>query len=210
MFCLRCPPSMEGCSGQATEEYGEQLRRAYCCIRCGGRCSLRRFVLCVAHGVLTEVGRSKLLNATNPFDWMELISLDGKTNLLGNVSLPFRVAQEKYYYASGDLIKRHSNIMRVELNDAPAMTPELLYGLIWRPRPPVKGRRRTSYFIKPLIIDLEGRSSMTPDCVGKVRKPRVATRTGLAQQHGEGSAAWHKPGVATSVRVAQQHGTCHD
>ena len=44
----------------------------------------------VAYGVFTEVGRSKLLHATSPFDWMELISLDGKTNLLGNVSASTR------------------------------------------------------------------------------------------------------------------------
>merc|ERR1712050_679289 len=34
----------------------------------------------VADRLLTALGHSKLFGATNPFDWMELISLQGKTN----------------------------------------------------------------------------------------------------------------------------------
>ena len=34
----------------------------------------------VADRWLTELGYSKIYNATNPFDFMELISLQGKTN----------------------------------------------------------------------------------------------------------------------------------
>ena len=34
----------------------------------------------VADRLLCALGHSKLFNAANPFDWMELISLQGKTN----------------------------------------------------------------------------------------------------------------------------------
>jgi ribonucleoside-diphosphate reductase subunit M2 len=41
---------------------------------------MTRYIEFVADRLLTALGHSKLYNATNPFDWMELISLQGKTN----------------------------------------------------------------------------------------------------------------------------------
>jgi len=39
-----------------------------------------KYIEFVADRLLVALGHSKLFNATNPFDWMELISLQGKTN----------------------------------------------------------------------------------------------------------------------------------
>merc|ERR1719221_1563212 len=39
-----------------------------------------RYIEFVADRLLTALGHAKLFNSTNPFDWMELISLQGKTN----------------------------------------------------------------------------------------------------------------------------------
>lgn len=39
-----------------------------------------RYIEFVADRLLTALGHTKLYNSTNPFDWMELISLQGKTN----------------------------------------------------------------------------------------------------------------------------------
>merc|ERR1711920_933522 len=39
-----------------------------------------RYIEFVADRLLTALGHPKLFNVTNPFDWMELISLQGKTN----------------------------------------------------------------------------------------------------------------------------------
>merc|ERR1712176_1002051 len=39
-----------------------------------------RYIEFVADRLLTALGHSKLFHASNPFDWMELISLQGKTN----------------------------------------------------------------------------------------------------------------------------------
>jgi len=39
-----------------------------------------RYIEFVADRLLTALGHSKLFGSTNPFDWMELISLQGKTN----------------------------------------------------------------------------------------------------------------------------------
>merc|ERR1712099_200017 len=42
--------------------------------------SMTRYIEFVADRLLSALGHSKLFGATNPFDWMELISLQGKTN----------------------------------------------------------------------------------------------------------------------------------
>lgn len=41
---------------------------------------MKRYIEFVSDRLLTALGHPKLYNATNPFDWMELISLQGKTN----------------------------------------------------------------------------------------------------------------------------------
>merc|ERR1719364_666690 len=41
---------------------------------------MTRYIEFVANRLLSALGHSKLYNVTNPFDWMELISLQGKTN----------------------------------------------------------------------------------------------------------------------------------
>merc|ERR1719316_112989 len=41
---------------------------------------MTQYIEFVADRLLTALGHSKLFRATNPFDWMELISLQGKTN----------------------------------------------------------------------------------------------------------------------------------
>lgn len=39
-----------------------------------------QYIEFVADRLLVALGNPKIYNATNPFDWMELISLQGKTN----------------------------------------------------------------------------------------------------------------------------------
>merc|ERR1712241_426569 len=41
---------------------------------------MTRYIEFVADRLLSALGHPKLFNVTNPFDWMELISLQGKTN----------------------------------------------------------------------------------------------------------------------------------
>merc|ERR1712199_18117 len=41
---------------------------------------MTRYIEFVADRLLVALGHPKIFNATNPFDWMELISLQGKTN----------------------------------------------------------------------------------------------------------------------------------
>jgi ribonucleoside-diphosphate reductase subunit M2 len=39
-----------------------------------------QYIECVADRLLVALGVSKVYNKKNPFDWMEMISLQGKTN----------------------------------------------------------------------------------------------------------------------------------
>merc|ERR1711935_919372 len=41
---------------------------------------MTRYIEFVADRLLTALGHNKLFGSANPFDWMELISLQGKTN----------------------------------------------------------------------------------------------------------------------------------
>merc|ERR1711985_36848 len=41
---------------------------------------MTKYIEFVADRLLTALGHPKIYNAANPFDWMELISLHGKTN----------------------------------------------------------------------------------------------------------------------------------
>ena len=43
---------------------------------------MTRYIEFVADRLLCALGQSKIYGASNPFDWMELISLQGKTNFL--------------------------------------------------------------------------------------------------------------------------------
>mgnify|MGYP001336380235 FL=1 len=49
----------------------------------------------VADRLLLQLGGEKVYNSTNPFDWMEIISLDGKTNFferrVGEYSLTTKI-----------------------------------------------------------------------------------------------------------------------
>merc|ERR1712039_613563 len=54
---------------------------ALCCDLIGMNSELMtKYIEFVADRLLTALGHSKLFGSTNPFDWMELISLQGKTN----------------------------------------------------------------------------------------------------------------------------------
>ena len=41
---------------------------------------MTQYIECVADRLLVALGVGKLFGSKNPFDWMEMISLQGKTN----------------------------------------------------------------------------------------------------------------------------------
>jgi hypothetical protein len=63
--------------------------------------------------------------------------------------LTFRADRDKYYYEAQGLFARHTDIVKVLLDDAPGLLPVLLDGLVWRSRVTVNGYRRVNYYLKP-------------------------------------------------------------
>ncbi len=65
-----------------------------------------QYIEFVADRLLMSLGYSKLYNATNPFDFMEMISLQGKTNFFEK-----RVAE---YQKSGVMSKKEDNVFKLD------------------------------------------------------------------------------------------------
>lgn len=72
---------VKGIVADAVEIEREFVCDALPCALVGMNCELMsQYIEFVADRLLVSLGCSKLYGATNPFDWMELISLQGKTN----------------------------------------------------------------------------------------------------------------------------------
>merc|ERR1719376_1955602 len=56
--------------------------------------------------------------------------------------LTMRADRDKYYYGADDMFKRHHDIVKMLLDEAPGLLPELFDGLIWRSRVTVNALRR--------------------------------------------------------------------
>ena len=67
---------------------------------------MRQYIEFVADRLLVALGCTKVYNATNPFDFMELISLQGKTNFFEK-----RVAE---YQKSGVMGKKEDNVFKLD------------------------------------------------------------------------------------------------
>jgi ribonucleoside-diphosphate reductase beta chain len=67
---------------------------------------MAQYIEFVADRLLIALGYSKIYNSTNPFDFMELISLQGKTNFFEK-----RVAE---YQKSGVMSDRDSNVFSLD------------------------------------------------------------------------------------------------
>merc|ERR1740127_154511 len=75
--------------------------------------------------------------------------------------LTIRADRDKYYYAADEMFTRHSNIIQMLLNDAPALVPELLDGLVWRSRVTSNGFRRVNYYVRHLLMDPDSKFHKT-------------------------------------------------
>jgi len=62
--------------------------------------------------------------------------------------LTCRAERDRYDYGVEELFERHFDIIKMLTEDAPALVPELLTGLIWRSRLTLNGQRRVKLYIK--------------------------------------------------------------
>ena len=67
---------------------------------------MAQYIEFVADRLLVELGCEKFYNTPNPFDWMELISLQGKTNFFEK-----RVGE---YQKSGVMADRESQVFKLD------------------------------------------------------------------------------------------------
>merc|ERR1719199_1529244 len=83
-------------------------------------------------------------------------ALDTASAILTDL-VTIRADRDRYYYAAQDLFKRHRDVVKLLLDDAPALLPMLLDGLIWRSRIGIGGYRRVNYYIRDLLMNEEGK-----------------------------------------------------
>eukprot|EP00927_Polykrikos_kofoidii_P006965 TRINITY_DN12832_c0_g1_i1.p1 TRINITY_DN12832_c0_g1~~TRINITY_DN12832_c0_g1_i1.p1 ORF type:complete len:1689 (-),score=245.76 TRINITY_DN12832_c0_g1_i1:41-5026(-) len=70
--------------------------------------------------------------------------------------LKIRADRERYYYGMEELFRRHPDLMKRLSEDAPSLLPHLLEGLVWRSRNTEDGMRRVNYYLKYLVVSLDG------------------------------------------------------
>lgn len=69
---------------------------------------MKQYIEFVADRLLVALGYGKIYNVVNPFDWMEMISLEGKTNFFEK-----RVAE---YQKSGVMAKKEDQVFRLDVD----------------------------------------------------------------------------------------------
>lgn len=57
---------------------------------------MKQYIEFVADRLIYSLGYPKVYNATNPFDWMDMISLNGKTNFFERRVSEYQKANVKY------------------------------------------------------------------------------------------------------------------
>jgi len=119
--------------------------------------------------LLIQVGTQNI----SPLAWaIESGSVASASAMLNDL-LTIRADRDKYYYASDDMFSRHPNIVQMLLNDAPALLPHLLDGLVWRSRVTQNGLRRVNYYARHLILDPDNKFHKTLEWVARAKDPKI-------------------------------------
>merc|ERR1719277_2402673 len=119
--------------------------------------------------LLIQVGTQNI----SPLAWsIESGALQSASCMICDL-LVIRADRDKYYYGADDLFKRHHDICKMLLNDAPALLPELLDGLIWRSRVTVNAFRRVNYYLKHLLLDPEGKFAKNMQWGVAAKDPKI-------------------------------------
>jgi uncharacterized membrane protein YgcG len=144
-------------------------------INVNSEASLVKAISCAPRGerfawmLIITVGTQNI----SPFLWsIQSGALNAASAMLKDL-LTIRADRDKYYYGAEDLFKRHNDVVKVLLDDAPIMLPHLLDGLIWRSRVTVNGYRRVNYFFKDLLLDPQGDFQKTLDWVASAKDQKI-------------------------------------
>ena len=94
--------------------------------------------------------------------------------------LTIRADRDAYYYGMDAIFTRHPDIIRILGIESPELLPLLLDGLIWRSRTSENGFQRVNYYVKYLLLDLEGGFSPTIGWVTDMKDPKVVCHPCIA------------------------------
>jgi len=137
--------------------------------------TLQKAISCAPRGeranwmLLIKVGTQDI----SPLLWsIQSGALESTQAMLQDL-LTIRADRDKYYYGENELFTRHSDIVKRLFEDAPALLPTLLDGLIWRSRVTVHGQRRVNYYLKHLLLDQDGQFHKTMEWVIRAQDPRT-------------------------------------
>jgi hypothetical protein len=109
----------------------------------------------------------------SPFLWsIQSGALEVAGAILADL-VTIRADRERYYYAAQDLFRNHQDIVKLLFDDAPALLPPLLDGLIWRSRQIVGGYRRVNYYIKDLLVNDEGKFHKSLEWIARSEDPTI-------------------------------------
>eukprot|EP00933_Yihiella_yeosuensis_P022233 TRINITY_DN1749_c0_g1_i1.p1 TRINITY_DN1749_c0_g1~~TRINITY_DN1749_c0_g1_i1.p1 ORF type:complete len:1119 (-),score=302.68 TRINITY_DN1749_c0_g1_i1:295-3651(-) len=122
----------------------KQLRKA---VSCAPRAKRAGWLLNIAVGT----------QSISPLFWsIESGSLESARAMIEDL-LTIRADRDNYYYGCQHMFERHPDIIQRLSADAVDLMPVLLDGLIWRSRVVAGGERRVNYYVKYLMVDMEGR-----------------------------------------------------
>lgn len=109
----------------------------------------------------------------SPLSWaIESGSLDAAKTILQDLRT-IRADREAYYCGMDQLFTHHPNIVRRLCQDAPSLLPTLLEGLVWRSRHTKNGLRRVNYYVKHLIITVDGHQSDALKALVESQDPKI-------------------------------------
>lgn len=142
---------------------------------------LKRAISCAPRGeraqwmLVVQVGTQDI----SPLSWaIESGALEAAGAMIIDL-LTIRADRDRYYYSMDQLFTRHPDIIQRLCNDAPALLPKLLDGLIWRSRTTENGQRRINYYVKHLIVAENGKFSQTLSWIAKTMDPKLASHAAI-------------------------------
>jgi len=111
--------------------------------------------------------------AISPLSWSIESGSFAATKALLEDLLTIRADRDRYYYGADDLFGRHPDIIQRLCSEAPALLWTLFDGLVWRARMVTDGQRRVNYFIKHLVVALDGNPSQAIEWICTYQDPRL-------------------------------------
>jgi len=136
---------------------------------------MKKAISCAPRGeraqwmLLIQVGTQNI----SPLAWsIESGNTEAAAGIIKDL-LTFRADRDRYYYGEEELFKRHHNIIQMLCDNAPALVPTLLDGLIWRSRLTENGMRRVNYYIKHLLVGEDGNFAKTLLWVTSTKDPKL-------------------------------------